>query len=196
MDTVNNNKDLVEKKISDFLDKSSINYNSLRTREKQHLINIENALIKTEETYSELIQSLKDNTPTLSSVAEDAGIASRQTIYNNPILKNYITDRIKHFSKQSILHEVDYLRDKVQELTRKVEVMMDRDINEEILKYEVKRLKGEIKAREKSILTLEEQSKNKEIELDSLKKQIKENSLEVDTSNLNNKTVLEFTKNK
>lgn len=196
MDTVNNNQDLVEKKISDFLDKSSINYNSLKTREKQYLINIENALIKTEQTYSELIKSLKDNTPTLSSIAEDAGIASRQTVYNNPILKNYITDRIKHFSKQSILHEVDYLRDKVQELTRKVEVMMDRDINEEILKYKVKRLKDEIKAREKSILTLEEQSNNKKIELDSLKKQIKEISSELHTSDLNNKTVLEFVKNK
>lgn len=173
MDSINN-QDLIEKKISALLSESSINYNNLKPKEKKHLINIENSLTKIEERYSLLIQELKYNKPSISSISEDAGISSRQTIYNNPVLKKYITDRISQISKQDVFHEIEYLKSKVQDLNKKVNNMIDRDIDTEILRHNVKNLKQQLKHREESITLLEEQSKNKSTEIDSLKKEMKE----------------------
>lgn len=197
MDSIKNNENcLIEAKITDFLNESSISYNTLKPKEKKHLINIEKSLTKVEERYSILIKELKDNKPSISSISDDAGISSRQTIYNNPVLKNYITDRINQILKGDVFFEIEYLKCKVKDLNEKVNAMVDRDIDTEILRYEVKQLKEQLKAREGSIELLEQQSIAKTSEIYSLKNQIKQNESSESTSNTKktvpSTTVLKF----
>jgi hypothetical protein len=193
MDIVNNeNEKLVEDKISILLDELGIDYNSLKSKEKKHLINIENSLTNTEEKYISLIQSLKDNKPSISSVAEGACISSRQTIYNNPILKTYITTRVNQVTGNDPFYEIERLKNKIQELNEQINLMMNRDIDTEILRHEVKNLKKQIKDRDNSIILLEEQSKEMNCEIVSLKKEMRIGKLDTNKSDTNNKSVLFF----
>lgn len=192
--SVNDNTESIEAKVIASLNNLSIDYNKLKPKEKKHLINIENTLTNTERLYLQLVQSLKDNKPSISSVSEGAGISSRQTIYNNPVLKNYITNRINELTELDPYNEIEHLRNKVQDLNAKLNLMIDRDIDTEILRHNVKKLKEQLKNRENSILSLEEQSKNMTSEISSLRRELKSSKPNTDESENKNSSVLIFGK--
>lgn len=189
---INDNTESIEEKVITSLNNLSIDYNKLKPKEKKHLINIENALTSTEALYLQLIQALKDNKPSISSVSEGAGISSRQTIYNNPILKNYITSRIDEITKLDPTNEIEHLKNKIQDLNTKLNLMIDRDIDTEILRHNVKHLKEQLKNRENSITSLEEQSKEMNSEISSLKRELKSSSSSMDKTK--NSSILTFDK--
>lgn len=190
--SINDNTESIEAKVIASLNNLSIDYNKLKPKEKKHLINIENTLTNTEALYLQLVQSLKDNKPSISSVSEGAGISSRQTIYNNPVLKNYITSRIDEITKLDPTNEIEYLKNKIQDLNTKLSLMVDRDIDTEILRHNVKHLKEQLKNRENSITSLEEQSKEMNSEISSLKRELKSSSSSMDKTK--NSSILTFDK--
>lgn len=193
--SINDNTETIEAKVITSLSELSIDYNKLKPKEKKHLINIENVLTNTEALYLQLIQSLKNNKPSISSVSEGAGISSRQTIYNNPVLKDYITSRIDEITKLDPTNEIEHLKDKIQDLKTKLNLMIDRDIDTEILRHNVKHLKKQLKDRENSIISLEEQSKEMNSEISSLKRELKSSSSSMDKSKTKNSSILTFEKN-
>ena len=70
--------------------------------------------------------------------------------------------------------------------------MIDRDIDTEILRHNVKHLKKQLKDRENSIILLEEQSKEINSEISSLKKEMKSSKSDMNTPNTKDSSVLNF----
>ena len=103
-------RDEIESKVKELTLDLDINYNSLNTKTKKHLINIEHSISNRETKYLELKNKLQGNKITLTSISEDAGIKSRQTIYNNPELKAYVDARMRQANELNPYHLIDSLR--------------------------------------------------------------------------------------
>ena len=171
-------RDEIESKVKELTLDLDINYNSLNTKTKKHLINIEHSISNRETKYLELKNKLQGNKITLTSISEDAGIKSRQTIYNNPELKAYVDARMRQANELNPYHLVDDLRAKIADIQEMYDKMVERDIDTEILRYEVSKLKNDILNRDEEILRMQDQA-------DELKSRIKE--LKKTTSNSNSK---------
>jgi len=171
-------RDEIESKVKELTLDLDINYNSLNTKTKKHLINIEHSISNRESKYLELKNKLQGNKITLTSISEDAGIKSRQTIYNNPELKAYVDARMRQANELNPYHLIDDLRAKIADIQEMYDKMVERDIDTEILRYEVSKLKNDILNRDEEILRMQDQT-------DELKSRIKE--LKKTTSNSNSK---------
>lgn len=158
MDSVKTDGDVIEKKVKTILDELGINFNDLKPKTIQHLKNVETSISNTESEFSELRSKFKDKKLSLSSVSEDVGINSRQTFYNNPELKVYTNYRIEQANELNPLIENQYLKSKIKHLNEQLDLMVDRDIDTEILRHDLRKLKEDIVSREDSIHTMEEQA--------------------------------------
>ena len=161
------------------LEELGYDYDDLKPKIKQYLIDIESSIKNTEELFLNLGEQLKNNKPTLKSVASSVNIQSRQTFYNNPVLKKY---RREEALSLSPLHQLYILNDKISDYKEKLELMVSRDIDTEILRYEVKKLREIIKNREETLQRMEHQASERDSEIKKLRK-----SLYNDISNEKNK---------
>lgn len=185
MDNTKVDSNIIEEKVKATLDELGINFNSLKAKTIQHLKNIEISISNTESEFSELKAKFKDKKLSLSSVSEDVGINSRQTFYNNPELKVYTGYRIEQANELNPLFENQYLKTKIKYLNEQITLMVDRDIDTEILRHDLKKLKETIIAREDSIHTLEEQAREMRNKIRDLEKELrlsKSNSTQEPTS--------------
>ena len=185
MDNTKVDSNIIEEKVKATLDELGINFNSLKAKTIQHLKNIEISISNTESEFSELKAKFKDKKLSLSSVSEDVGINSRQTFYNNPELKVYTGYRIEQANELNPLFENQYLKTKIKYLNEQITLMVDRDIDTEILRHDLKKLKETIIAREDSIHTLEEQAHEMRNKIRDLEKELrlsKSNSTQEPTS--------------
>ena len=164
------------------LEELGYDYDDLKPKIKQYLIDIESSIKNTEELFLNLGEQLKNNKPTLKSVASSVNIQSRQTFYNNPVLKKYTEYRIEEALSLSPLHQLYILNDKISDYKEKLELMVSRDIDTEILRYEVKKLREIIKNREETLQRMEHQASERDSEIKKLRK-----SLYNDISNEKNK---------
>ena len=182
-------RDEIESKVKELTLDLDINYNSLNTKTKQHLINIEHSISNRESKYLE--NKLQGNKITLTSISEDAGIKSRQTIYNNPELKAYIDARMRQANELNPYHLIDDLRAKIVDIQEMYDKMVERDIDTEILRYEVSKLKNDILNRNEEILRMQDQTDELKSRIKELKKKPSDSNSKDTASNAN---VLKFNK--
>lgn len=160
----------IECKVRSISKELGIDYDNLKPKTKKHLINIESSITNREFLYYKLSHDLKDNKVTLTSVAKDSKISSRQTLYNNKELKDYIDFRMLQVNERNPYHQIDELKAKIHELNEKLELMIKRDIDTEILRNENKILSEQIKNKNNTITRLNEQSANMELKIAELRK--------------------------
>lgn len=169
-------------KINDMVLKTLNNMNknleSIPHKIMDYLIKIEAILTDTLNEQDRLNELLKENKPSILKISSKANI-SRQTIYNNLILEEYIKERLKDFSKNSTNTKNDYYIATINNLQEKLTKLQEKDTHEEILKYQVDELTKTIASMNKEILEL----KKRNDFLISLNNNIK---TEIETNNLIN----------
>lgn len=185
----------IEEKVRSISVDLGIDYDNLKAKTKKHLINIESSITNRELMYDKLLHDLKDNKVTLTSVAEDAKINSRQTLYNNKELKAYIGFRTLQANELNPYYQIDELKAKIEKLNNKLELMVKRDIDTEILRNENEVLSNQIKNKDKIITRMNEQHVNMERKITELKKNSKSSTSNSDVSSSKGK-VLTFSNNK
>lgn len=160
----------IECKVRSISKELGIDYDNLKPKTKKHLINIESSITNREFLYYKLSHDLKDNKVTLTSVAKDSKISSRQTLYNNKELKDYIDFRMLQVNERNPYHQLDELKAKIDKLNEKLELMIKRDIDTEILRNENRILSEQIKNKNNTITRMNEQYANMELKIAELRK--------------------------
>lgn len=151
----------IEEQLKSICAELGIDYDNLKPKTQKHLLNIETAIASRESKYNELLHELKENKVTLTSISDDTKI-SRQTLYNNNELKVYINFRTLQTDELNPYHRIDELKDKINKLNEKLELMINRDIDTEILRNQNETLLEQLKNRDNTINRMKEQ--NAEIE--------------------------------
>lgn len=131
-----------EEKIKNRLSEMGYKYEDFKPNIQQHLLKIEGIIEDSNEKYASLITELKNTVPTVLSVSKESKIA-RQTFYNNTILKEYIEAAANEFHNP--FSQIDNLNKKLSDMSEKVEKMIGRDVELELIKLENKELKKQIK---------------------------------------------------
>lgn len=162
----------IEEKIKEISKVLEIDYDNLKPKVKSHLMNIETYLSNQEDVFNELNNSLKESKVTSISVAKAAGMKSRQTLYNNPLIKLYSEHRMEQVNSLNPSSRIDDLKIRITSLNEQVDKMVNRDIETELLVMQVELLTETIKNRESTILALEERNKAMNDKLSELKKQL------------------------
>jgi hypothetical protein len=129
------------------------NPNNIEDNVMKYLLKIENIISTTFKSYEDTLAKLKSHKLYLSKISKDADI-SRQTIYNNPLIRTYCNYRIEKFISVSIDFQAEKKSQRLLELEETIEKMKLRDVNEELLKYKNKLLEEELRACKKENIEL------------------------------------------
>lgn len=162
----------IEEKVKEIAKVLEIDYDNLKPKVKSHLINIETYLSNQEDMFNKLNNDLKESKVTSTSVAKAAGMKSRQTLYNNTLIKQYSEHRMEQVNSLNPYSRLDDLKIKINSLNEQLDKMIKRDIETELLAMQVDLLTETLKNRESSILALEERNKAMADTLSKLKKQL------------------------
>lgn len=131
----------------------------IENRTLKYLQDIENTFTEIFNKQAELQQAIKDNKPTISHISSKSKI-SRQTLYNIPLLKDYIELRIKDYRTSDTSDKNSRLSTRLNELNSIIEQMQIRDVSIELLKHKVSLLEDELKRKSKENLELRKQYEN------------------------------------
>lgn len=177
----------LESTVKNRLYEMGINVDTLKSTSLKHLIKIEDVISEKLENQSKMLESFKENKVSVLSISEESKIA-RQTFYNNPILKEYITYVLDNSDLVDPYKKIDALNAKLSELQEMVTQMQIRDVNLEILYQEKENLKDELNQKKKEITQLRKQNQEISARITDYKKQL---------GLLNNNTskVIEFSPN-
>lgn len=152
--------DKINTTIQTNLTEIKIDINKIEPNIMKHLINIETVFTDIFDTNNQLMTKLKENKPSILTISKKCNIA-RQTIYNNPLLKDYIELRLKQFNLLNVINTQNInLSQRVTELEEMVIKMQARDVNEQLLKNKVSSLEDELKILKKQNLELLHRYKN------------------------------------
>lgn len=162
----------IEEKIKEISKALGIDYDNLKPKVKSHLINIESYLSNQEDIFNKLNNDLKESKVTSSSVAKAAGMKSRQTLYNNALIKRYSEHRMEQVNSLNPSSRIDDFKIRIASLNEQVDKMASRDIETELLAMQVEDLTEAIKNRESTIRALEERNKVMSEKLSSLRTQL------------------------
>lgn len=161
----------LESTVKNRLDEMGINVDTLKSTSLKHLIKIEDVISEKLENQSKMLESFKENKVSVLSISEESKIA-RQTFYNNPILKEYITYVLDNSDLVDPYKKIDSLNAKLSELQEMVTQMQIRDVNLEILYQEKENLKDELNQKKKEITQLRKQNQEISSRLADYKKQL------------------------
>lgn len=124
---------------------------------QEYLNKIELSILKTNNDLEMLLKNIKKNKLSLSSISKDTSV-SRQTLYNNPILKDYIELSIRERENYNPMEYQEKLKKEISLLKKEIQIMEYRDLQNEILKQSIKQLSTTITARNKEITDLRERN--------------------------------------
>lgn len=183
----------IEDKIKLITQELDIDFNKLEPRVIKHLMNIESSISRRESIFNQLADDAKNNKITLSSIAQDSGINSRQTIYNNDVLKNYINARISQANSLNPYNQIEFLKDQIKYLHNDLDAFVTSAIDTQILINENRALREDLKNLKQHKKTIEVQNSKMKTEIMTLKK----NTTKTTSTHTSNKqsTVLSFTPN-
>ena len=177
----------LESTVKNRLEEMGINVDTLKSTSLKHLIKIEDVISEKLENQSKMLESFKENKISVLSISEESKIA-RQTFYNNPILKEYITFVLDNSDLVDPYKKIDTLNAKLYELQEMVTQMQIRDVNLEILYQEKENLKDELNQNKKENTQLRKQNQEISARITDYKKQLR-------LLNSNTSKVIEFSPN-
>lgn len=129
--------------ITHTLEKMNINKELIEAKNWDQLKKIENILIKSFNVQEEYRIAIKDTKPSINKIAIKSGI-SRQTFYNNPLLKIYAEYRITEYDSFDITKKNERLLERISDLESKVKLMSERDVSIELLRRKIAMLENNI----------------------------------------------------
>ena len=128
-------------------------YESITEKDKEYLEKIELAIFEIFEREEKAKELLTNNHLSVNSISDKTGI-SRQTIYNRKILLEYIVSSQNDFKQLDISFVNTNMGEKIEKLTKKIQLMEMRDYEIEELRIEVKALRLKLKDRDEEIKRL------------------------------------------
>ena len=114
-----------------------VNINKLTKKQLDYLIKIEELISDNMEKQEIVLNKLKSLGFSINSISDITGI-SRQTFYNNPILKKYIELSIEEFNKENIYSKIKELKESMNEILEENTKMKYRDLRVELLKHDLR----------------------------------------------------------
>lgn len=126
----------IDDTIAKKLDALGIDPASIKPNIMKHLAKIESVLTPKFTALTHSIEGVKGNRPSVLQVATEANIA-RQTLYNNPLLKEYVELRIEDYDRQDPYTTIECLRFQIQSLQDDIKKMQVRDVEIELLKKRI-----------------------------------------------------------
>lgn len=133
--------------------KMGYEYEALQEKEKKHLIKIEKAVIETFKLEKQAKEMLSRNVVSVKGISSKAKIA-RQTLYNNPILKEYIDYRAESFAKIDASRKSSTKDEEIRKLRDEITTLHKRDVELEETKREMKELKRKLQEKDERIKML------------------------------------------
>lgn len=141
---------------------------------KDYLINIEEVATEIESKQNEANMLLKKNKFNASYVSKRIK-CSRTTLYNNEILKNYITIREEELAKKNPLVKFVELRETISDMGNEISLLQKRDVEVELLVINNEELAKELRKKKDELDALKVASKKKDNEIRNLRKNIMKN---------------------
>lgn len=135
--------DTIDKSICDSLKNLNVNKDTLSQNILNYLRKIEEEFHLVFSRQENLNKGIKNNKPTMIRISNNTNI-SRQTFFNNPILKDYVTLRTTQFNEKFNFNSSTNSSKKINELEEIIKKMSIRDANEELLKRTISELEKEI----------------------------------------------------
>lgn len=138
--------------------KIGYDYDALSEKDKQYLITVETAITETFDLEQQARDMIAKNTVSVKGIANRTQIA-RQTLYNNPMLKEYINYRAKAFTRIDASRQDAAKDEEIKKLKEEVEALHKRDVELMEAQREIKELKKQLKEKDEIIVTLRQSSK-------------------------------------
>lgn len=175
--------------IREKLSKINVEYDSLKPFIIDYLVRIEDIIQQQISEQSTGIKMIKNSRFSLSSISQVLD-CSRTTLYNhNQLLKRYIELSIDLFEAEDPYYAYDKLQASISELESKVNKMISRDIDTELLRVENENYMKKLKENFDQINRL--QARNAE-----LSKEVHELRLKVNYSNKSSTNISNFNEDK
>lgn len=153
-----NREELIVETIKKNARKIGYDYNALSDKDKKYLIAVETAITETFELEQQAREMISKNTVSVKGVSNKTKIA-RQTLYNNPMLKEYINYRAAAFGKIDASKK-DTDKDKeMKKLREEITALHKRDVELMEAKREIRELKKQIREKDEAISLLRQSSK-------------------------------------
>lgn len=146
-------EDTIIETIKNTTKKLGYDYEELSEKDKKYLNVIEEAITETFELEEQARKMLSRNTVSVKGVSKKTDIA-RQTLYNNPMLKEYINFRSTTFIKSDASRRESMKDAEIQTLKEEIEVLHKRDVELEETKRQVKELKRMLEEKQARINSL------------------------------------------
>lgn len=148
----------IERNLRKNLETIGVTYDDLNPKLKEHFQKIEGIIINTFETQKNAKKMLKNNNLKLKNISKKSEI-SRQTFYNNPILKDYIELRDKEFQKTDVFSVNEDKTNEIRRLNDELNMFKNRDFQYMNMKEERDSLLKEIEQLKIYIKKLENEKK-------------------------------------
>lgn len=152
MDRTNQGTKAIINIVSTRLKKMGYSFNDIDEKQQNYLIKLELCISEIFKIEKEVKAILSKNNISIKNVSETTKI-SRQTFYNIPILNEYVTYCAKEFEKIDISSLQTNMSEELQRLKEDVKEMHKRDVQIELLKNDIKKLKQSLKLKEEKIVT-------------------------------------------
>lgn len=147
--------ELISESVVSFLKNKGMAADELPASMLEKLIGIDAAIRRRLEATAEAESVMRESRITVSAIAKEAGIA-RMTVYNNPVLLEYIQlNEKRQKSRGGNLEEIKGLRAKNRDLAEQLDKMLRRDAEAEELKVEIANLLKAIQEKNTQIVALQ-----------------------------------------
>jgi len=130
-------------------------FDELSEKIKKYLEQIETSILEVIYREEEARKLLTRNHLSINSISDKSNI-SRQTLYSNSILKEYIVLRETEFKKNDISFNTQEQKEYIKELSNQIKLMQIRDSEIEELKVEISTLKEKLKEKDKELIRAKE----------------------------------------
>lgn len=118
----------------------NIDFNQLKPSIQEYLVKIESVITGKQATVLQAASILKRTKVNCSVISAESGI-SRATLYNNPVLKEYIDYSLTQFLSYTPFDKNNDIRERVKLLEHEIKMMEIRDLDYEKL-YCIKQVKN------------------------------------------------------
>ena len=120
----------------------------------KNLLTVEEEITKRLQAIADAQKTIKENAINIKAISEATGI-SRKTFYNNVLLGKFVEEN--NTTDITSREEIKKLKDRLADSDSKLLKVLHRDIDTEILRYQIEKLQAELENSHKRIKVLEEQ---------------------------------------
>lgn len=148
-----------------------IDIDKLTQKQLDYLTKIEGIISDNMEKQEIALNELKSLGFSINSISDTTGI-SRQTFYNNPMLKKYIEFSIEEFNKENTYSKIKELKESMSEILEENTKMKYRDLSIELLKHDLEDTKTALKQKDREIAQLKQKNIQLSNKMNELRKEM------------------------